>query len=163
MIFVTFGTHRLPFQRLARRVREGLEAGDVARSQLLIQCGHTPVPGIELGASLRDFLNPEEYAGWMTRASIVVTHGGTGSVIRALESGKRLIVAPRRAEFGEVSDDHQVDMAREMREGGYCVEWDLESQSLGQVLRAADTLPGEQPSFSWPSLLPRLRDHMVRR
>lgn len=38
-------------------------------------------------------------------------HAGMGSVISALEYGKPIIVMPRRAQFGEAHDDHQVATA----------------------------------------------------
>jgi UDP-N-acetylglucosamine transferase subunit ALG13 len=46
----------------------------------------------------------------MTDASVVVCHGGTGSLITALRQGCRVIAVPRRFDRGEHYDDHQMEI-----------------------------------------------------
>jgi UDP-N-acetylglucosamine--N-acetylmuramyl-(pentapeptide) pyrophosphoryl-undecaprenol N-acetylglucosamine transferase len=41
----------------------------------------------------------------------VISHAGTGSILTALQLGKRPIVVPRRAAHGEHVDGHQDDLA----------------------------------------------------
>ena len=45
-------------------------------------------------------------------ARIVITHGGPSSFIEALQFGKVPIVVPRRAEYNEHVNDHQVDFTK---------------------------------------------------
>jgi UDP-N-acetylglucosamine transferase subunit ALG13 len=65
-----------------------------------------------------DFLEYDDFVQLIRDASVVVTHAGVGSVMTALAEGKRPIVVPRRADHGEVVDDHQVPFARRAGELG---------------------------------------------
>ena len=52
----------------------------------------------------------------MSRADIVITHGGTGAIISAVKQGKKVIAVPRLAKFGEHVDDHQLQLIEQFRE-----------------------------------------------
>lgn len=45
-------------------------------------------------------------------AEVVVSHGGPGSIIPVLRAGRQLVLVPRRKEFGEHVDNHQVAFCR---------------------------------------------------
>ncbi len=88
MIFVTLGTQAFQFDRLLRAL-DGLPGDE----ELVIQCGR---------ASFRprraiwfDHLSYEELIDHMRRARVVVCHAGVGSVLTALELGRRPVVVPR--------------------------------------------------------------------
>jgi UDP-N-acetylglucosamine transferase subunit ALG13 len=106
MIFVTVGTNEARFDRLLRAVA-ALPPGE----RIVVQHGHsTPIqhPDVELV----DFLPFDDMTSLMREARAVVTHAGVGSVIVTLSNGKRPIVVPRRKEFGEAVDDHQLQLGR---------------------------------------------------
>lgn len=46
----------------------------------------------------------------MQEASLIISHGGTGSIISALKLGKKVIGIPRIAELGEHINNHQKDL-----------------------------------------------------
>ena len=50
----------------------------------------------------------------LSGGSVVVTHGGIGSVLLALSVGKRPIVMPRCSRLGEHVDDHQIAFAERL-------------------------------------------------
>ena len=50
----------------------------------------------------------------MKNASLVISHGGAGTIITALKYSKKLILVPRLKEFGEHTDSHQVDLVQFM-------------------------------------------------
>jgi len=58
----------------------------------------------------------------------VITHGGPASFISALQVGKIPVVVPRKTEFNEHVNDHQVAFAREVaqRRGNILVVEDIE-------------------------------------
>ena len=58
-----------------------------------------------------EFVSPKECSERMTGADAVVAHAGIGTILTALELGKPLLVMPRRAEFGEHRNDHQLATA----------------------------------------------------
>jgi UDP-N-acetylglucosamine transferase subunit ALG13 len=47
-------------------------------------------------------------------ANLIITHAGIGSVLLALRKRKKVIVVPRMKRFGEHSDNHQVQIAKEL-------------------------------------------------
>jgi len=48
----------------------------------------------------------------------VISHGGIGTILSALEYMKPIIVIPRRKEYGEIIDDHQFETTRELENEG---------------------------------------------
>jgi UDP-N-acetylglucosamine transferase subunit ALG13 len=111
VIFVTVGTNEAPFDRLLRGV-EPL----AARDELIVQYGSgTYRPA---GSRCVDFLAFDEVVAHVVEASVVITHGGVGSVAVALANGKIPVVVPRRRAFGEAVDDHQFVFARHLAATG---------------------------------------------
>ena len=51
-------------------------------------------------------------------ANLIIAHAGMGSIITALELGKRIIVMPRQASKGEQRNDHQLATAKRLSEQG---------------------------------------------
>jgi len=68
------------------------------------------------------------------KARIVITHGGPSSFIMPLQIGKIPIVVPRKHEFDEHVNDHQVDFCEKVsqRQGNIIVVEDVEK--LGDVI-----------------------------
>ena len=55
----------------------------------------------------------------MKEARIVITHGGTGTIINALRLGKKVIAIPRLKKYKEHVDDHQLELLTTFSEAGY--------------------------------------------
>jgi UDP-N-acetylglucosamine transferase subunit ALG13 len=133
MILATLGTLHFPFDRLLRAL-DGL-AGD---EELVVQ---TRAPGVRpAGARVVAELPYEELAAEIRRARVVVCHAGVGSVLTVLANGKRPVVVPRLARFGEAVDDHQLTFARRLAETGAVTL----VEDVGG-LPAALAAPGEPP------------------
>ena len=111
MIFVTVGTNEAPFDRLLRAL-DGFSRDE----QLIVQTGASHVR--PRGATCIEQLSFEALTDHVRRARVVVTHAGVGSVLVALTNGKRPLIVPRRAEFGEAVDDHQFVFARRFAAAG---------------------------------------------
>jgi UDP-N-acetylglucosamine transferase subunit ALG13 len=107
MIFVTVGT-QVHFDRLIRTVDEW--AGSRGRSDVFAQVG--PSNYLAKQIETKPFIGPEEFRKAVESASVIVAHAGMGSIITALELGKRIIVMPRRAALGEQRNDHQLSTAK---------------------------------------------------
>ena len=112
MIFVTLGTHELPFNRLLDAL-EDLELSD----EVLIQHGNTPHSSTRYRCV--PFLTAEQFDNAMEQSDLVITHGGVGSILSALEKGKRVIAVPRLSRYGEHNDDHQTEICEQMDREGY--------------------------------------------
>ena len=111
MIFLTVGV-QLPFDRLVRAVDEWAVRED--RSDIVAQVGESKYVPKRLDA--RATMLEDEFRRCVEDADVVIAHAGMGSIITALELGKRIIVMPRRAELGEHRNDHQLATARHMAE-----------------------------------------------
>jgi beta-1,4-N-acetylglucosaminyltransferase len=56
---------------------------------------------------------------YFQKASLVVGHGGTGTILNSLRFRVPLIVVPRRIQYGELDrDDHQLEIAKRLEEEG---------------------------------------------
>ena len=67
------------------------------------------------------FLGMEEFADQMNRAELVILHAGAGSVIHAIQTGKVPVIMPRRQEYGEHVNNHQLEFARALAGTGKAV------------------------------------------
>ena len=117
MIFVTVGTHEQQFDRLIRKV-DDLVADGTITEPVFIQTGYCVYEPQH--CEWAHFVPAPEMLGRMESADVIVTHGGPSSFIEAIAAGKVPVVVPRRAEYGEHVNDHQVDFVLEVaeRKGG---------------------------------------------
>jgi UDP-N-acetylglucosamine transferase subunit ALG13 len=71
------------------------------------------------------FMDPPEFRSRCEAAEVIVGHAGMGTIITALELGKRVLVMPRRGDLLETRNDHQLATARRFQGvGGVRVAWD---------------------------------------
>jgi UDP-N-acetylglucosamine transferase subunit ALG13 len=54
----------------------------------------------------------------MAQAEVVVCHGGVGSIVCALRTGHIPVTFPRMKRYGEISDDHQVELTEALAARG---------------------------------------------
>ncbi len=157
MIFVTVGTNEAPFDRLLRAV-----ADLPSTEELVVQHGSSSIRPAH--ATCVDFLPFDEVVESVTRARVVVTHAGVGSVLVALGAGKRPVVVPRRGRLGEAVDDHQVDFARRFEQAGLVTlveDADGLEDALAQV--SAQALPGSTGPTSLAGELRRYLEETLGR
>jgi len=138
--FVSVGNLKKPFVRLLRAVSDN--AG-VLPGPVLVQHGHTPFDDPNCEAV--PFLGMDEFRQRMSDATLVVLHGGAGSIITALQAGRRPVVMARRAGLGEHVDDHQLELVRELGAAGRILVAD-DSESLRAMVSEALSAPGESRS-----------------
>lgn len=113
MIFVTVGTHEQPFNRLVECV-DDLKRDGILQEDVVIQTGYsTYEPKYCQWQKLYPY---QEMIKLVEQARIVVTHGGPSSFIMPLQIGKTPIVVPRKYEFNEHVNDHQVAFSKAVAE-----------------------------------------------
>lgn len=61
--------------------------------------------------AFKPYTQPNEWEECFSRASLVVSHAGMGTILKSLNRGKPLILMPRLAALGEHRNDHQVATA----------------------------------------------------
>jgi UDP-N-acetylglucosamine transferase subunit ALG13 len=134
-VVVVVGTDHHPFDRLCQWVEEWAARRPTARC--LIQCGTARTP---LRVDSARTLRHDEVLDLMSAATAVVCHGGPGTIMDALQTGRVPIVVPRRHALGEHIDDHQVAFTRRFAQAGR-VRLAETAEELWAALDAAMTAP----------------------
>jgi UDP-N-acetylglucosamine transferase subunit ALG13 len=128
MIFVTVGT-QLHFDRLVRAVDQW--AGIRGIPDVFAQVGPSEHQFEHIQA--KQFIEPTDFRKRVEMARLVIAHAGMGSIITALELGKRIIVMPRRASMGEHRNDHQIATAKKFAQQGRIEVAFSEQELIGKL------------------------------
>ena len=147
MMLVTVGLERFPFDRLLRLVDRLVESGTV-RGPVFGQIGHSRYEPRQF--EFCRFLPFDQMRQRLQEADAVLCHGGVGTIMLAVSLGKVPLVFPRRAEFGEQLDDHQLDLASRLAAGGRVLVADTE-ESLADQISRYDELKNALPARSAPA------------
>lgn len=133
MIFVTLGSQKFQFDRLLRKIDELIDIG-VITDEVFAQIGASTY--IPQNYKYTRFVTRDEFADYIDRASLIVTHGGTGVIMGAVKKGKKVIAVPRLAKFGEHVDDHQLQLLHQFDDLGIICSC-YEPENLGKCIQEA--------------------------
>ena len=111
MIFVTVGTHEQPFDRLVKEL-DRLKKENLVRDDVFIQTGYSTYK--PQACEYKEFIGFAEMLRRISASEIVITHGGTGSIMLVLYHQKIPVVMPRQKKYREHIDDHQVLFCKAM-------------------------------------------------
>ncbi|OSY02776.1 PssE/Cps14G family polysaccharide biosynthesis glycosyltransferase [Bacillus mycoides] len=113
MIFITVGSQKFQFDRLLKEIDRLIEEKQVSSEDVFAQIGYsTYEPRFY---SYQNFLNKEEFLNLIDKSEIIVTHGGTGSIINGVKKEKKVIGIPRMVEHGEHVDNHQFEIIEQFK------------------------------------------------
>ena len=96
---------KLSFDRLFKKLDELYEKG-VLTDSMFAQIGTSTYKPKHY--EYKDFISQEEFLEKVKEADIVVSHGASGSIMKALNAGKKVIAVTRLAKYGEHINDHQI-------------------------------------------------------
>ncbi len=113
MIFVTLGTHEQPFNRLIEYI-DNLKRDGLITEEVVIQTGYSTYEPKH--CTWRGLYSYQQMIKFVDEARIIISHGGPSSFIGALQIGKTPIIVPRRHEFNEHVNNHQVTFSKMMGE-----------------------------------------------
>lgn len=130
-IFITLGSQKFQFNRLLIAVDKLCEKKVICGDDVFAQTGYSDY--IPQNFGYNNFLDREEFSVEMSKADIVITHGGTGAIIGAVKKGKKVIAVPRRAKYGEHVDDHQLQLVGQFKELDLICECD-DVDKIGEAL-----------------------------
>ena len=105
LIFVCVGSRPYQFNRLFEELDRLVYSGRV-KEPLFAQIGASTYEPKSF--AYEHFMDPDAFMAKMAEADIVITHGASGSIMGALNAGKRVIAVSRLAKYGEHINDHQV-------------------------------------------------------
>lgn len=117
MILVTLGTQDQKFYRLL----DALENSKV-KDKIIVQAGGSSDYQSKKMEIFR-FIDYKEMEKYIDDADLIITHGGTGSIIMPLQKGKKVIACARLEKYGEHINDHQKELVSVFAEEGYILEF----------------------------------------
>jgi UDP-N-acetylglucosamine transferase subunit ALG13 len=162
VIFVTVGSDK-GYSRLLRAV-DRLKTDGLIDEEVLLQIGRTPnfTSGV---CKVVQFLSPNDYEQHMRDASVVICHGGAGTMIQALNTGKTPVVMPRRKHYCEHVDDHQLEGALALAAEGRIILVHEPYRLLAAIeeARARTMLPQPQIPLRIVELVSRAIEELLAR
>lgn len=118
MILVVLGTQDKPFTRLLEALDVQKKAG-LIQDEIIVQAGCTKLATDSM--KLFDLLPIDEFDMMINDADVIITHAGVGSILSALKKGKKVIACARLAQYGEHTNDHQLQIQEEFARQGYLI------------------------------------------
>lgn len=113
MIFVTVGTHEQPFDRILKCIDKMVEDEKI-KEEVIVQKGYTDYKMQH--CTEHKLISYDEMQKHIQEARIVVTHGGPASFIAPISIGKIPIVVPRKKEFNEHVNNHQLEFSKQVEQ-----------------------------------------------
>lgn len=134
MIFVCVGSRPYQFNRLFEELDRLVGAGYV-KDSLFAQIGASTYEPKNF--RFGHFMDPDAFKAKIAEADIVISHGASGSIMGALNAGKRVIAVSRLAKYGEHINDHQVGINETLASEGLVLAV-REMDELGDAIEAME-------------------------
>lgn len=112
-VFVTVGTSHYDFSRMLRLVDECL-ALLTAPFDLTLQYGFSGEVKQYSSCVSGKMFSREQAEQFYRNSDLVFSHCGIGSIYNSLSFNRPTVIIPRLAKFNEFSDDHQLQIAKEI-------------------------------------------------
>lgn len=133
LILVTLGTQDKSFERLLKAIDREIEKGTI-QERVVVQAGYTKYQSSNM--EIFDLVSPSEFEKLLEESRIIISHGGVGTILSAIQKGKVVIAAPRLKRYKEHDNDHQKQIIKEFSERGYILEL-RDFYQLGKMLEKA--------------------------
>lgn len=147
MIFVCVGSRPYQFNRLVEELDELVGAGCV-KEPVFAQIGASTYEPTHF--AFEHFMDPDAFKAKMAEADIVISHGASGSIMGALNAGKRVIAVSRLAKYGEHINDHQVGINETLASEGLVLAV-REMDELGDAIEAIESSSVELKPWKNPN------------
>ena len=118
MILVTLGTQDKQFKRLLEEVDNLINKG-VIKDKVVVQAGMTKYESKNM--EILSLIPRDEFKKLISKANLIITHGGVGSILTGLKENKKVIAVPRLTKYGEHQSDHQVEIIKRFSDAGYII------------------------------------------
>ena len=158
MIFVTVGTQDKPFTRLLEAIEQAIIKGQI-KDKVIVQSGYTKYDSKHM--EVLEYIPFEEFEDYIEKADVIITHGGVGSIVSAIKKGKKIVAVARLAEYGEHTNDHQLQIIEKMSKDGYIIDGnDLEN--IAQSIENAQKLVSKEYVSNTERFIENLTDEIEK-
>ena len=156
MILVLLGTQNNSFHRLLEEVERNIENKTI-QEEVVVQSGYTKFESKNM--KIIDLMSKEELAKYQDKASLIITHGGVGSIVSSIEKGKKVIAVPRKHEYGEHVNNHQKDIIELFDKKGYIIGI-KEVDKLEQALKTVENFEPKEYKHDNTKMLKIISDYI---
>lgn len=132
LIFVCVGSRPYQFDRLFKELDRLVENGSIG-PEIFAQIGASTYEPKNF--KFEHFMNPDSFTRKINSADIVISHGASGSIMGALNAGKKVIAVARLAKYGEHINDHQVAINETLAREGLVLNV-TDMADLGSAIKA---------------------------
>ena len=102
----------------AEEIQKNINNGNI-KEQVVVQRGHTKFESNDM--TLYNEVPLTEFEKLIDDASLVITHGGVGSIVSSIEKGKKVIAVPRLKKYKEHVNNHQLDIIKSFNDMGHII------------------------------------------
>ena len=157
LILVTLGTQKQSFERLLKYIDDSK-----IKDEIVVQAGYTKYEFKKKNIKVFDFINYEEMDKLIDKADIIITHGGTGSIVEPLKRNKKIIACARLEKYGEHVDNHQQELVSIFSDEGYILKLD-EDNSLDKIIKEIKNFEPQKYKSNTDNFKKRLIDEINKK
>ena len=132
MILITLGTQDKKFTRLLEAVQKQIDNKKI-KDRVVVQAGCTCDFKSD-DMEIFDLIPMDEFNKLISECDLLITHGGVGSIITGLKNNKKVIAAARLQEYGEHTNNHQLQIIDNFSNDGYILALN-DFEKLDDVLK----------------------------
>lgn len=132
MILVTLGTQDKKFYRLLEAIQENIDNGNI-KDEVVVQAGCSS-DFKSKNMKIFDLISIDDFEDLLKKCDVLITHGGVGSIILGLKNNKKVIAAPRLKEYGEHTNNHQLQIIENFSKEGYIKALN-DFNELGEIIK----------------------------
>ena len=156
MIFVTLGTQDKSFERLLKAIDREIERGNI-KEKVVVQAGYTKYETKNM--EIMDLVSQDEFDKLMKSCSLLITHGGVGSILTGIKYGKPVIAAARLKKYKEHNNDHQKQIIKEFGDLGYILEL-RDFNKLGKMIEKSKTFKARKFTSNTHNMVKLVSDYI---
>ena len=156
MIFVTLGTQDKQFKRLLEAVDKAIDEGKI-KEEVVCQTGSTKYESKNM--KVIDYMDEETFSDYLKKCDILITHGGVGTILNAVQMGKKIIAAPRLAKYKEHVNDHQLQIVDTFTKAKYLLPL-YDFDELGKIIAKVKKFKPEKFVSRRDNLIEKLEDYI---
>ena len=140
MILVLLGTQHNEFIRLIKEVEKCINTGTI-KEKVIVQAGFTKYKSDKMETF--DMISNEKLTKYVDEATLVITHGGVGSIVSSIKLGKKVIAIPRLHQYQEHVNDHQKQIVKSFSKKGYIIGINDVEELEEAIYKAHEFIPNK--------------------
>ncbi|MEE0840241.1 MAG: PssE/Cps14G family polysaccharide biosynthesis glycosyltransferase [Acutalibacteraceae bacterium] len=158
LILVTLGTNDKTFIRLIKKIEE-LKIKGIIEEDIVVQAGYTKYTSQYM--QIFDLIDMDRFNKLLEECSLLITHGGVGTIVSGLQKKKKVIAVPRLQKYAEHVNDHQLEIIENFAESGFILpSYDVDK--LEEAILKAKTFEPKQYTSNTTNMVELVKSHIER-